>query len=53
MRSTPLRRSRRGGVLLDAILGFGIVVLGAFALDSFGLNLHEILQGAGRFFGLA
>jgi hypothetical protein len=45
-------RSHRGGVLLDGVLALGVVLVGAFALSHFGLTFSEILQGAGRFFGL-
>ncbi len=46
------RGNRRGGVLLDLILGLSIVLLGAFALESLGIGFHEILHGAERFFGM-
>jgi hypothetical protein len=50
-----LRRSRfnrRGGVLLDAVIALGLVILGAYALDMLGLSFREILHGALHFFGL-
>jgi hypothetical protein len=52
MRRTLLRRNRRAGVLLDAVLGLGAVLLGAFALDTLGISWTEILHGASRFFGV-
>ena len=42
----------RGGVLLDLILATAFVLLAAFALELLGVNLAEILSGAGRFFGV-
>jgi hypothetical protein len=52
MRRSKLGKSHRAGVLLDAIVGLALIVLGAFALNSLGLSFHEILHGAARFFGL-
>jgi hypothetical protein len=46
------RAQRRGGVVLDLILGVGLVLLGAFLLGLLGVSFGEILRGAGRFFGL-
>jgi hypothetical protein len=46
-----LGRSRRGGVLLDAIVAFGIILIGAFLLSQAGLSFHQLLHGAERFFG--
>ncbi len=43
-------RSVRGGVLLDAVLVLGLVLLAAFALDRLGLSFGEILHGARQFF---
>jgi len=43
--------NRRGGVLLDTVLSFGLVILGAYALNSMGLTFGELLHGALRFFG--
>ncbi|HYA54594.1 MAG TPA: hypothetical protein VEG42_03215 [Thermoplasmata archaeon] len=51
MRRTALRADRRGGALLDLIVGSAFVLVGAFALASVGVSLPEILHGAGRFFG--
>jgi hypothetical protein len=47
-----LRTTRRGGVLLDVIVLFGVVLVGAFVLYGVGLTFHEILHGAERFFGV-
>ena len=44
-------RGQRGGLLLDAVLSLGVVLLGAFVLAHFGLTFAEILRGAARFFG--
>jgi len=52
MRSARFARSRRGGVLLDAVLALGVVLVGAFALNEFGLTFAEIVRGASRFFGV-
>ncbi len=46
------RLSIRGGVLLDLVLATALVVLGAFVLDLVGVNLAELLSGAGHFFGV-
>ncbi len=51
MRSTTLGRHRRGGVLLDAVLVLGLILVGAWMLQSAGISFHEILHGAARFFG--
>jgi len=53
MRRLNLRLDRRGGVLLDLVVGLALVLLGAFALSALGISFHEILRGAGRFFGFA
>jgi hypothetical protein len=47
-----LRHASRGGVVLDLILGFGIVLVGAFFLYEAGFTFHGILHGAERFFGV-
>jgi len=36
-------RSTRAGILLDAILGLGVILLGAFALDRLGITLPQLL----------
>jgi hypothetical protein len=46
------RLNQRGGVLLDLVLAFALVMLGAFALNAVGISFREILHGASRFFGL-
>ncbi|HTT72835.1 MAG TPA: hypothetical protein VMG99_01605 [Thermoplasmata archaeon] len=46
-----LHRDRRGGVVLDLIVGAALVLLGAFVLASAGITLGELLHGAGQFFG--
>lgn len=51
-RLSRLRGGARGGVVLDLVLAAGIVLIGAFLLYSLGLTFHQILYGAGRFFGL-
>ena len=50
----PRRRFRRarGGVLLDAVLALGLVLVGASVLSHLGLTFTEILRSAGRFFGI-
>jgi Sec-independent protein translocase protein TatA len=45
-----LRSSRRGGVLLDAVLAVALLLLGAFALDRMGVHFGEIVRGARQFF---
>lgn len=52
MNDRNLRTNRRGGVLLDLVLSFGLILLMAYALDSLGISFHEILHGALRFFGV-
>jgi|HubBroStandDraft_1064217.scaffolds.fasta_scaffold336920_2 hypothetical protein len=47
-----VRINRRGGVVLDLILGIGIVLVGAFLLFDLGFTFHMILHGAERFFGV-
>jgi hypothetical protein len=47
------RLDRRGGVILDLVLALGLVLLGAYGLETIGISFHEILHGALRFFGLA
>ena len=47
-----LRVNSRGGILLDAVLVLGIVMVGAFLLYGVGLTFHTILRGAEHFFGL-
>ena len=44
-------RSRRGGVLLDLVIAIGLILLVAFALSHVGIDLHQLLEGARRFFG--
>jgi len=39
-------------VLLDFIVGLGLVVLVAFVLVSFGISFHELVHGVERFFGV-
>jgi hypothetical protein len=47
------RKSQRGGVVLDLIVGGAVVLLGAFALyHYFGLTLGELVHGARQFFGV-
>ncbi|MFZ1024496.1 MAG: hypothetical protein WAN87_10230 [Thermoplasmata archaeon] len=43
--------SRRGGVLLDAVIAMGMILLMAYALDRLGISFADILQGAAHFFG--
>lgn len=50
--SRRLRINRRGGAVLDTILGLGIVLLGSLLLFHVGLTFHEVLRGAEGFFGL-
>jgi hypothetical protein len=47
-----LRTSRRGGLLLDVVLVFGVILVGAFLLYGVGLTFHMLLHGAERFFGV-
>jgi hypothetical protein len=47
-----LRTNRRGGVVLDVVLVFGIILVGAFLLYHAGFTFHELLYGAERFFGV-
>ncbi len=46
-----LRKTNRGGVTLDLVLGVGVILVGAFLLYSAGLSFHTLLHGAERFFG--
>jgi len=52
MSRRALSRSRRGGVLLDLIVAFGLIVLMAFVLVSFGVTFHELMHGVEHFFGI-
>jgi hypothetical protein len=47
-----IRRNRSGGLLLDAVLALALILLGAYALESIGVNFHQLLHGALQFFGL-
>jgi hypothetical protein len=47
----PFRTQRRAGVVLDLILGVGVILVGAFVLAHLGLSFGEIVSGARRFFG--
>jgi hypothetical protein len=46
------RLNRRGGLLLDTVLSLAFVLLAAYALESVGINFHQITHVALRFFGL-
>jgi hypothetical protein len=46
------RLNRRGGLLLDAVLSLAFILLGAYALETVGINFHQITHVALRFFGL-
>ncbi len=43
-------RSQRAGVLLDAVLAVGIVVIAAYGLAHFGITFSQVLHGARYFF---
>ncbi len=43
-------RSERGGVLLDAVLAVGIILLAAYGLAHVGLTFSQVLHGARYFF---
>jgi hypothetical protein len=43
-------RSQRGGVLLDAVLALGLLLVSAYALNRIGISFPELLAGAHRFF---
>lgn len=45
-----LHRSPRGGVLLDAVVALGLLLLAAFALAHFGITFSEVVRGARHFF---
>ena len=45
-----LQRSRRGGVLLDAVVAIGLLLLAGFALSHFGLTFSQVASGARHFF---
>jgi len=45
------RLGQRGGVLLDLVLAFAFVIVGAYALESIGITFGQLLHGALRFFG--
>jgi hypothetical protein len=45
-------RSTRGGVVLDLVIAFGLILLAAFALEWLGISFADLLQQAARFFGL-
>jgi len=44
-------RNQQGGALLDGVLSLGIVLVGAFCLESLGISFSELVHGALRFFG--
>lgn len=52
--SRSIRRfgGARAGVLLDAVVALGLVLVGAYALAHVGLTFGELVQGARSFFGL-
>jgi len=52
MPTSTLRRNRRGGVLLDAVVAIALLLIGAWVLSGLGVSLHEVLHGAARFLGL-
>jgi hypothetical protein len=45
------RKNRRGGVLLDLVLSLALILVGAYALESIGIDFHQLLHGALHFFG--
>jgi hypothetical protein len=45
-------RSSRGGLLLDAILGLAVILIGAYALDRLGITFGDLLNGVRQFFGI-
>jgi len=45
-----LHRSRRGGVLLDAVMVVGLLLLAGFALSHLGITFSEVVRGARQFF---
>jgi hypothetical protein len=51
MQPCHLRRSRRGGVVLDLVVAAALILLGAFALAHLGISFGELVSGARRFFG--
>jgi hypothetical protein len=51
MRLRKRAMGRGGNVLLDLVLVVALVLLGAFALDIFGITFRDILHGAAHFFG--
>jgi len=42
----------RGGIVLDLVLAFAVVIVGAFALETLGLSFGVLFHGALRFFGV-
>jgi len=45
-----LHRSQRGGVLLDAVVALGLLLLAGFALSHLGFTFSEVVSGARHFF---
>ena len=43
-------RSQKAGVLLDAVLALGLVLIGAYALAHVGITFSQVLHGARFFF---
>lgn len=43
--------SRRGGLLLDAVLSVGVVLVGAYLLAAAGITLPILLEGFRHFVG--
>jgi hypothetical protein len=52
MMRRQLLRSTRGGVVLDLVVAFGLILIAAFAFEWLGISFATLLQAAGRFFGL-
>jgi hypothetical protein len=52
MRRIFRARTQRGGVLLDAVVAVGLILLVAFAFEEVGISFGQILGQAARFFGL-
>lgn len=52
MAPVTLHRSTQGGIVLDLVFAAMFLLLAAFVLELLGVDLIDLLSGAGRFFGL-
>jgi len=46
-----LRRSSRGGIVLDLVIAVGLILLATFVLTAVGVTWSDLVNGFVRFFG--